>query len=118
MGAEIITTNQTSQYVIGGGDFVVLMPDVTLTVDASTDTGFRADTTGAFTLTVLGQVVTYGIGAVIGQAPTDSDLVLGALDVGEDGRLQSLTDVAVEVRRNYNVIDNDGTISGGNAGID
>ena len=46
MGAEIITTNQTGQYLIEGGDFVVLMPGVTLTIGASTDTGFLADTTG------------------------------------------------------------------------
>ena len=115
MGAEIITTNQTSQYLIDSGDFVVLMPGVTLTIDATTDPGFLADNTGNFTLTVLGQVVTKGKAAVIGHAVTD--IPLGALDVGEDGLLQSLTDVAVELRRDNNAIDNAGTITGGAGGI-
>ncbi len=115
MGAEIITTNQTSQYLIQGGDFVVLMPDVTLTIEATTATGFLANTNSNFTLTVLGQVVTYGKAADLGLAA--NDVTLAALDVGEGGLMQSLTDVAVEVRRNNNMIDNAGTITGGAGGI-
>ncbi len=115
MGADIITTDQTSQYVIGSGDHVVLMPDVTLTIDATSDPGFLADNTGIFTLTVLGQVVTKGPAAVLGH--DSSDAFLGTLSVGETGRLQAITDVAVEVRRSGTRIDNDGVISGGNGGV-
>ena len=60
--------------------------------------------------------MTYGTTAALGHAP--GDVPLGALDVGENGRLHSLTDVAVEVRRDNNVIDNAGTITGGGGGID
>lgn len=115
MGAEIITTDLTSQYVIDGADFVVLMADATLTVAATTDPGFLADNTGNFTLTVHGQVVTKGKAAVLGHDP--ADLPLGALTVGETGLLQALTDVAVEIRRNVNAIDNAGTITGGAGGV-
>jgi|GEM_PF-2332281 len=115
MGAEIITTNQTSQYVIGSNDFVVLMPDVTLTVEATTAPGFLADHDDACTLTILGQVVTFGSAALIGKNSTGT--MLATVTVGKDGLLQSLTGFGVDIRRSGSRIDNDGVISGGNAGV-
>ncbi|MEZ5770026.1 MAG: hypothetical protein R3D80_22020, partial [Paracoccaceae bacterium] len=115
MGAEIITTDQTAQYVIDSGDFVVLMPDVSLTIAATTDPGFIAGNAGNFTVTVHGQVVTKGKAAVLGLAA--GDLPLAGLSVSDTGLLQALTDTAVEIRRSNNAIDNDGTITGGAGGI-
>ena len=106
MGAEIITTNQTSQYVIDSSDFVALMPDVTLTVAATTDPGFLADHDGSCTLTILGQVVTYGTAARIGKTSTGT--MLARVTVGEDGLLQSLTGYGIDIRRSGSRIDNDG----------
>ena len=118
MSAVIITTNQTSQYVINALDFVVLMPDAHLTIGGTDlSTGFLADHDGSFTLTVLGDVVTYGKAVVMGRTANPTTLQLAALDVGDDGLVQSLTDTAVEVKRTGSVIDNAGTISGGNAGV-
>lgn len=115
MSAEIITTNQTSQYAIGITSFVTLMPGVSLTVAATTDPGFLANHDGNCTLTVLGDVVTFGSGVVIGSAVTST--ALAAVTVGEDGLVQSLTDIGVDMRRSGATLDNDGVISGGNAGV-
>ncbi len=115
MGAKMITTNQTSQYVIGSNDFVALMPNVTLTVSATTAAGFLAEHDDSCTLTILGQAVTFGTAAQIGKTSTGT--MLATVTVGEDGLLQSLTGFGVDIRRSGSRIDNDGVISGGNAGV-
>lgn len=115
MVAEIISTDQTGQYVIGANAHVALMPGVTLTVEATTAPGFLADHDSICTLTVLGSVVTFGSAAVIGNSSTGT--MLAAVTVGEGGLLHSLTGFGVEMRRSGARIDNDGVISGGNAGV-
>lgn len=115
MGAEIISTNQTSQYAIGETSFVTLMSGASLTVEDTTDPGFLAAHDGSCTLTVLGEVVTYGSGVVMGQTP--STTFLAAVTVGETGIIQSLTNFGLDMRRSGARVDNDGVISGGNAGV-
>lgn len=115
MGAAIISTDQTGQYAIGPTVFAVLMPDVSLTVEATTDPGFLAEHDSAFTLTVLGQAVTFGSVALLGQS--SSGTMLATVTVGEGGLLQSLTSYGIDMRRSGSRIDNDGVIAGGNEGV-
>ncbi|PIE06649.1 MAG: hypothetical protein CSA74_11525 [Rhodobacterales bacterium] len=115
MGAVIIDTDQTGQYRIGAGGFVLLTEEAALTVADTIAPGFLADTDETFTLTVHGQVRTFG--AAVSMGLTGGSDRLGALTVGETGLLQALTDAAVEVQRSGTRIDNDGAIYGGHAGI-
>ncbi|MCB1328701.1 MAG: hypothetical protein KDK28_04230, partial [Maritimibacter sp.] len=115
MVADILSTDLTTQYVIGPTTFVTLMPGVSLAVEATTDPGFLASHDQSCTLTVLGTVVTFGTSAQIGATATAT--ALAAVTVGDTGLVQSLTGYGIEMRRSGSVIDNDGTISGGNAGV-
>lgn len=115
MVADIITTDQTSQYIIGPTAFVALMPDVSLTIEADTSPGFLANHDDTFTLTVLGTVVTFGTAAQLGATSIAS--AFAAVTVGETGLLQSLTGYGIDFRRSGTRVDNDGAISGGNAAI-
>ncbi|MCB1336418.1 MAG: calcium-binding protein [Maritimibacter sp.] len=115
MGVEVITSNLTSQYGIDAQDFVVLTEGVSLIVTADATPGFLANHDQNCSLTVLGTVITNGKSVVMGQ--NGSSGVFASLELGDTGRLQALTDVAVEVRRSGSILNNAGDISGGGGGI-
>ena len=115
MVADILSTDLTSQYVLGPTVFAALMPGVSLTVEATTDPGVLASHDQNCSLTVLGNVVTFGTGALIGTTATAT--AFAAVTVGETGLVQSLTGYGLDIRRSGSVVDNDGVISGGNAGL-